>query len=184
MIDLIWFGFMAYQKLLVIQCHRLLMFRLWSLWTAFTNCCSFSWLPILLRSDVEDPFFIHRHIFTQKYFFDALKQLQRTHWIVDALLFLIDYVQTQQQLWTQLSHWQIFIQNGECTACWYLKLLWYLTQLQFTISQKEFVEFFSVFRDNYQIGEPERPASFMSVRPRLKSAYHLLTIVFDGAESG
>ena len=39
----------------------------------------------------------------------------------------------------------MFLQNGEYTAFWYLQLLYYLTQLQFTISQNEFVEFFGVF---------------------------------------
>ena len=40
------------------------------------------------------------------------------------------------------------MQNGEYTAFWYLQLLCYLMQLQFMISQNEFVEFFSVFQDN------------------------------------
>ena len=44
-----------------------------------------------------------------------------------------------------------FIQKVEFTAFWYLQLLCYLTQFQFTIGQKEFVEFFSVFPDNCQI---------------------------------
>ena len=34
-----------------------------------------------------------------------------------------------------------------------------------------------------EIGQPECSASFVSVRPCLKLAYHLLTIVSDGAES-
>ena len=34
-----------------------------------------------------------------------------------------------------------------------------------------------------EFGRPERSASFVSVRPRLKLAYHLLTVVSDGAES-
>ena len=72
-----------------------------------------------------------------------------TLWVVNALLFLIDCEQTQ--LWTQLSHWQMFMQNGEYTAFWYLQLLCYLTQLQFKIVQNEFVEFFGVFQDNWRI---------------------------------
>ncbi len=72
-----------------------------------------------LRSEVVDPCFIHCHIFTQKLFFVALEQLQTTLWIDDVLLFLIDCEQTQQPLWTQLSHWQMFMQNEEYIAFWY-----------------------------------------------------------------
>ena len=72
-------------------------------------------------------------------------------WIVDALLFLIDCEQTRHPLWTQLSLWQMFIQNGEYTAIWYLQILFYLTQLQFTIGQNKFVEIVGVFRDNCRI---------------------------------
>ena len=72
-------------------------------------------------------------------------------WIINALLFLIDCEQTQHPLWTQHSHWQMFLQNGEYTTFWYLQLLCYLMHLQFTISQNEFVEFFAVFWDNWQI---------------------------------
>ena len=94
-----------------------------------------------------DPCFIHCHTFMQKLFFVALKQLQTMLWIVDTLLFLINCEQTQHPLWTQLSHWQMFMQNGEYTTFWYLQLLCYLMQLQLTISQNEFVEFFGVFQD-------------------------------------
>ena len=109
---------------------------------AFTCCCPLSWQPIWPWSEVVDPCFIHCYIFTQKLLFIALKQLQTMLWIIDALLLLIDCEQTQ------LSHWQIFMQNGEYTTFWYLQLICYLAQLQFTISQNKFVEFFSVFQDN------------------------------------
>ena len=69
-------------------------------------------------------------------------------WIVNALLFLIDCEQMRHPLWTQLSHWQMFMQNGEYTTFWCLPLFCYPMQLQFTISQNELVEFFGVFRDN------------------------------------
>ena len=36
-------------------------------------------------------------------------------------------------------------QNGEYTAFWYLQLLCYLMQFQFTTNQNEFGEFFSCF---------------------------------------
>ena len=81
-----------------------------SLWTAFTCCCSLSWLPIWLQNEVMGPCFTHCHIFTQKLLFVGLKQLQRRLWIVDGLLFLIDCEQTLHPLWTQPSHWQMFMQ--------------------------------------------------------------------------
>ena len=40
---------------------------------------------------------------------------------------------------------------------------------------------FSATTDEF--GRPERSSSFVSVRPSLKSAYRLVTVVFDGAES-
>ena len=107
--------------------------------------CWFDW------SEVVDLCFLHCHVFTQKLLFVELNQLQTTLWIVDALVFLIDCEQTLYPLWTQLTHWHMFMQNGEHTAFWYLQLLCYLTQLQFTIGQTEFVGFFGVSRDNYRI---------------------------------
>ena len=50
--------------------------HLWSLWTVFTYCCPLSWQPIWLHSEVVDPCFIHYWIFTQKFLFVVLKQLQ------------------------------------------------------------------------------------------------------------
>ena len=143
------------------------------IWMAFTCCYPLSWLSVWLRSEVVDPCFIHYHISMQKLLCVALKQLQTMLWFVDALLFLINCELSQ------LSHWQIFRQNSEYTAFWYLQLLCYLTQLQFTVGQNEFVEFL-VFSE---FGRSERSALFASVRPRLKSAYHLLTIVSNTAES-
>ena len=87
----------------------------------------------------------------QKFLFVVLKQLQTMLWIFEGLLFLIGCEQTWHPLWTQLSHWQMFMQNSEHTAFWYLQLLCYLTQLQFMIGQNKFGEFFAVFRDNYWI---------------------------------
>ena len=108
-------------------------------------------LPIWLQSEVVDPCFIHCHIFTQKLLFVALNQLQTRLWNINAL-FLINCQQMWHPLWTQLSHWQMFMQNGEYTVIWYLlQLLCYLMQLQFMISQNKFVELFAVFRDNCQI---------------------------------
>ena len=72
-------------------------------------------------------------------------------WIINSLLFLFNCEQTLHPLWTQPSHWQMFMQIGEYTAFWYLQLPYYFLQLQFTIGQNEFVEFLGVFRDNCQI---------------------------------
>ena len=118
---------------------------LWSLWTAFTCCCLLSWLLIWLYSEVVDPCFICCHISMQKLLLVALKLLQTKLWIVNVLLFLIDCEQTQHPLWTKLYYWQMFMQNVEYTAFWYLQLLCYLTQLLVRIGQNEFVEFFGVF---------------------------------------
>ena len=71
----------------------------------------------------------------KKLLFVVLKQLQTMLWILDALLFLIDCEQTWHPLWTQLSHWQMFMQNDEYNGFWYLQLLCYLTQLQFILSK-------------------------------------------------
>ena len=87
----------------------------------------------------------------QKLFFIVFKQFQTTLRIVYTQLFLIDCEQTQHPLWAQLSHWQIFIPNGESTAFWYLQILCFLTQLQLTIDPNEFMEFYVVFRDSFGI---------------------------------
>ena len=118
--------------------------------------------------------------YSHKLLFIVLKQLQTTLWIVDTLLFLIDYEQTRHPLWTQISHWQTFMQNGEYNAFWYLQLLCYLMKLQFMIGQNDFVEFFG---KTAEFGHPEYSASLVSVQPHLKSAYHLLTIVSHRVES-
>ena len=60
-------------------------------------------------------------------------------------------VQSECCICSQFSHWQMFMQNDEYTAFWYLQLLCYLTQLQFMISQNNFVKFFGVFWDNCRI---------------------------------
>ena len=104
------------------------------------------------------------------------------------------FEQMQHPISAQLSPWQMFMQNGEYTAFWYLQLLCYLTQLQFMISQNKFVEFFFFFFFFFffvcvfswtttKFGQPEHSASFVSVQPHLRLAYHLLAIVSDRAES-
>ena len=56
-------------------------------------------------------------------------------------------------------------------------------QLKFTISQNEFMGFLVFSETTTEFGWRERSASFVSVQPRLKSAYIHLTIVSDRAES-
>ena len=133
-----WTKYLVHSKILRPK-PCLLMF---ALWLAFICSCPLSWLTISLLSQVVDPCFIHCHIFMQKLLFVALKQLQSTLWIVDELLFLIDCEQMCHPLWIQLSHWQMYMQKDEYTAFWYLQLLCYLMQLQFTIGRNKFVEVF------------------------------------------
>ena len=70
----------------------------------------------------------------------------------------------------------MFMQNGVYTTFWYRQL-----QLQFTIVYCFF--FLVFFETTAEFGQPERSVSFVFVRPRLKSAYQLLIVVSDGAES-
>ena len=51
------------------------------------------------------------------------------------------------------------------------------------IGQNKFVEFLVFSGTTAKFGWPEHLASFVSVQPCLKLAYHLLTIVSDGEES-
>ena len=88
------------------------------------------------------------HIYAKPPFF-ALKQLQTTLWITDT--FLIDCEQTQHPL----SHWQMFMQNGEYTAFWYLQLLCYHMQLQFTISKMSLWSFLVFSGTTAEFGWPE-----------------------------
>ena len=107
----------------------------------------FERLSLAAVSEVVDSCFIHYYIFTQKLLFVALKQLQTTLWIIDTL-FLIDCEPTQHTLF----EYSFLIDKCSCKMVfYYLQLLYYLTQLQFTIGQNEFVEFFGVFQDNCQI---------------------------------
>ena len=87
------------------------------------------------------------------------------------------------RLWTQLSHWQMFMQNGKFTAFWYLPPL--LSHATSIYDQPKWVcGFFLVF--SWTVAKFERPkhwVSSVSVWLCLKFVYHLLTIFSDGAES-
>ena len=131
--------------------------HLWPLGTAFTYCCPLNWLPIWLRSEVVEPCFIPCE-------------------------------QTQHPLWTQL-----FIDKCSCNM---LKTLpsdifnssdisrYFNLRLAKSGEWSFFFFFFLVFSGTtVEFRWPERSALFVSIRPRLESAYHLLTIVSNGVES-
>ena len=148
---------------------------LWSFWTAFTCCCPLSWLPIWLRSEVVDPCFIQYHIFTQNLLFVALKQLQTTLncWHIFDRLWA-NVVATLNTAFSLTNvHAKCWI---HCLPISSTPLLSYTTSI--FNRPNEFVEFFGVFQDNCQIWAT-RVFSIICVWLCLKSAYHLLTVVFD-----
>ena len=126
---------------------------------------------------------IHCHIFTQKLLFVALKQLQTTLWIVDALLFLIDYEQT-------CNHFEHSFLIDKC-SCKMVNTppsgIFNSSAISFDFNlrsaQTSLWSFLVFSGTTAKFGRPERSASCVSVRLCLKSAYHHLTIVSDGAES-
>ena len=153
--------------------------HLWLHWMAFICCCALSWLLIWLQSEVMDPCFIHCHIFMQTFFFVALKQCSELSmhccfWLTVSKYsthfehsFLIDKCSCKM-VNTLLS--DIF--NSSAISCnfnlWLAKVsLW------------SFLVFSGI---TAEFGWPEHSVSFVFVWLRLKSAYHLLTIVSDRAE--
>ena len=82
-----------------------------------TNCCPLSWRSFCFRCVVVDQCFIHCHIARQKILFTSLEQLQTALWILDALLFLVEWEQTRHLL---RKHPQRFVQNCKHTTFWYL----------------------------------------------------------------
>ena len=83
--------------------------RLWSLWTAFICCCPLWWLPIWHQSEVVDPNFIHCHIFTQKTLFCCNETVANN--ALNSRRVVFDQLWANAHLlWTQLSHWQMFMQ--------------------------------------------------------------------------
>ena len=68
-----------------------------------------------------------------------------------CIVVLFDCEQMQHPISTRLAHFQMFMQNDEYTAFWYLQLLCYITQLQFMMGQNKFGEFLGVFWDNCRI---------------------------------
>ena len=88
----------------------------------FASLVTVSWLLIWILSEVVDPCFNHYHKFMQN-IFSYVETVSNMLWIVNASLTLIDCEQTVHPLWTHLSHWRIFMKNGEYTAFWYPRLL-------------------------------------------------------------
>ena len=136
-------------------------------WTAFTCCCPLTWLSIWLWREVVDLCFIHCHIFMQKLLFVVLKQLQTMLWIVNSFLFLINWANVAPTLNAAFSLTNVHVK-------------WSIRCLLFMIGQNKFLVFFGT---TAKFGQPKHSVSFVSVQPCLKLAYHLLTVVSDGAES-
>ena len=144
---------------------------------------SLSWLPIWLRSKVMDPCFLHCHIFTQNSFllhWNSCKQRSESS-------MRCCFWSTVSKSGTHFEH--SFLIN-KCSS----KMVNTLPSDVFNTSaisrnfnlrsvKMSLWSFFMFSGTTSVFGRPERSASFVSVRPCLKSAYHHLTVVSDGAVS-
>ena len=109
-----------------------------------------SQLSAILTRELRRGFALHplSHIYT-KLLFNCVETVANNalnRWLIvinDRL-----WANEAPTLNTAFSMTNVHAKNGEDTAFWYIQLLCYLMQLQFTIGQNEFLEFFSVFRDN------------------------------------
>ena len=129
-----------------------------------------------------DPCFTYCHILcSPKLLLVLLKQLQTTLWIVNVLLFLINCKPTQHPLWTWFSHWQILMQNEESTAFFNSSAI--SCNFNFWLAKVSWWSFQVFSRTTAKFGQPDHSTSIVSLQPHLKSPYHLLTIISDGAES-
>ena len=121
------------------------------------------------------------HIYAKTLFL-MLKQLQTMLWIVDALLFLI--------VSKRGTHFEHFFLIDKC-SCKMVNTLGsdifnsYVISHNFNLrSAKMSLWSFLVFSmTTAELRQPERSTSYVFVRLYMKSAYHLLTIVSDRAES-
>ena len=73
------------------------------------------------------------------------------------------------------------MEKGKYTTFWYLLMLCYLTQRQFTIGLTS--SFFVFSGTTAEFKRPERSVSFVPVRPRVKSANHQSTVISNGEDS-
>ena len=147
---------------------------------AFTCCYPLRWLLIWLWSEVVDPCFIHCHIFMQKLIFVVLKWLQTT----------LNYRHVFDQLWANAAPTlNTAFSLTNIHAKWWIHcllissspLLSHATSIYDWPKQVwSFLVFSGTTAKFKQLG---LSASFVSVWPHLKSAYHLLTVVSDGSES-
>ena len=119
----------------------------------------------------------------QKLPFVLLKQLQKLLWIVYILLFLVDCEHT-------CTHFQHSFLIDKC-SCKMENILpsdifnFSVISRSFNLqSAKISLLSFLFSRTTAEFGSPEHSTSFVSVRLHLKSAYHLLTVVSNGAKSG
>ena len=118
----------------------------------------------------------------KKVLFVWLKQLQTTLWIVDALLFLID----SEQRGNHFEHRYLIdkcsckmvntqpsgIFSSSAISC----------NFNLRSAKTSFGDFWCFPRTQRDLGDLSVQYN-LSVRPHLKSAYHLLTIVSDGVET-
>ena len=111
-----------------------------------------------------------------KLLFVALKQLQRTLWMVDAL-FLIDCEHTDISCKAENTLASDIFNSSAISRTFNLR------SVKTSLWSFLFIFFFMFSETAAEFGWPESPTSFVFVRPRLKSAYYLLTVVSDKAES-
>ena len=138
-------------------------------WTHFTCCCPLSWLPIWRWSRVVDPCFIHCYIETV-----ANNALNHRHVVFDQLwVNAAPTLNTAFSLTNVHAKWWI-----HCLLISSTHLLSHTTSIY---NRPKWV--CGVFWDNCRI-RVTWVFSVICVCPsRLKSAYHLLIIVSDRAES-
>ena len=106
---------------------------------AFTCCWTLSWLLKWLQSEVVDPHSIHCHISMQKLICCVKAVANKS----STSCFWSTVSKCNTHFEHKLSHWQMFMQNGEYTAFCNLQLLSHATSIM--------IFFFGVFRDNYRI---------------------------------
>ena len=151
-----------------------------SLWMAFTCCCSLSWLLIWLRSEVVDPCFIHCQKDSFLLHWNSCKHSSESS--MHCYFWL-----TVSKRCTQFQH-SFLIDKYSCKMVNTLPsdIFNYsaiLHNFNLWMTKMSFWSFLVFYRITAEFGWPQCSASFVSVRPRLKSAYHLITIVSNGAES-
>ena len=147
---------------------------------AFTCCCLLSWLPMWLQSEVVDPCFVYCHIFTKKFFY-CIKNVANNalnRWRVDFDLLWANATPTLNIAFSLTNV------HAKCLLISSTPLLFHPTSI-YNRSKRVCGVFLVFFKTTAKFGWPECSALYVCVcvQPRWKSAYHLLTIVSNGAES-